>query len=130
MKIYKQMIAVGFASLIMTPYAAMAADGDWKMGRIYYRMVCTSCHQAQTGQSIAPSTKTKAEWASYISTDSHAGGKDKLSYYVSKQYKENIKDSNKAAAKFLNVPDDKQMADVKAFVMHGAKDGPAPARCN
>jgi hypothetical protein len=130
MKFFKQMITASLVTLIMSPYVAMAADGNWKMGRIYYRMVCTACHQDQTGESIAPSTKTKAEWETYISADSHAAGKDKLSYYMSKAYKESIKDSNRAAAKFLKLPDDQQIADVKAFVMHGAKDGPAPARCN
>ena len=38
------------------------ADGNWKKGRIYYRMVCTACHSEHAGGSISPATMTKAEW--------------------------------------------------------------------
>ena len=55
---------------------ASAYDADWKRGRIYYRSVCTACHAAQAGGSIAPSTMTKAEWIAYLQKDKHAKGKD------------------------------------------------------
>jgi len=116
---------------ISTP-AALAADGNWKLGRIYYRMVCTVCHKSAEGggKAINPSSMTIAEWEAYFAADKHAKGKDSLKYYVSREYREKIKDSNKAARKLLNVPDDKLLADVLAFVRHGAKDSPTPARCN
>lgn len=130
MKLYKKAIAACVLGFLMTPFMAQAADGNWKKGRIYYRMVCTACHSEQAGGSISPATKTKAEWKAYIEADSHAKGKDKVSYYVSKEYRESIKSSNRAAAKFIKVPNDELLADVKAFVIHGAKDSDSPARCN
>lgn len=130
MKLYKKITVSCVLGLFMIPLVAQADDGNWKIGRIYYRMVCTACHSDHAGGAIAPSTKTKAEWAAYIDADSHAKGKDKVSYYVSKEYRESIKDSNKAAAKFIKKPDAELLADVKAFVVHGAKDSDTPARCN
>ncbi|MDX1824366.1 MAG: hypothetical protein R3354_06590 [Thiohalomonadales bacterium] len=110
--------------------SVQAADGNWKVGRIYYRMVCTACHKDHAGGAIPPSSMTKAEWKAYIAADKHAKGKDTVKYYVSQEYRNSIKDSNKAAAKFLNVSDDEMLADVEAFVIHGAKDSDTPARCN
>lgn len=128
-KIVNIVMACALGTLI-APAASLAGDGNWKMGRIYYRMVCTDCHKEQAGKSISPATMTKAEWQAYIEADSHNSGQDKLSYYVSKEYRESIKDTNRAAAKFLKLPDEKLMADVNAFVIHGAKDSDSPARCN
>ena len=65
-----------------------------------------------------------------MDADSHAKGKDKVSYYVSKEYRESIKGSNRAAAKFIKMPAASLFADVRAFVIHGAKDSDNPARCN
>ena len=130
MNIVKRIVSACVLGAIMTPYVAVAADGNWKTGRLYYRMVCTACHAEQAGGSIAPSTKTMEEWGAYLAADSHAGGKDTVSHYVSRDYRESIKDTNRAAAKFLEVPADDLAADIKAFVMRGAKDGPSPARCN
>lgn len=130
MKLYKSVVTAFVLGAFMTPFIAQAGDGNWKKGRIYYRMVCTDCHKDNAGGSIAPSTMTKAEWGAYIEADSHAKGKDKVSYYVSKAYRESIKANNKAAAKFIKVPDADLMADLKAFVIHGAKDSDNPARCN
>lgn len=109
---------------------AVQAAGNWKKGRIYYRMVCTACHANQAGGAIAPSVKTKAEWGAYLDADSHAKGKDKVSYYISQEYRKSIADSNRAAKKFLKMPNDALAADVRAFVIHGAKDSDTPARCN
>ena len=130
MKAYKITFTSFMLAVFMSPCVVQADDGNWKKGRIYYRMVCTDCHKDHAGGSIAPSTMTKAEWAAYIEADSHAKGKDKLSYYVSKQYRESIKATNKAAEKFIKMADADLMADVKAFVIHGAKDSDNPARCN
>jgi pyruvoyl-dependent arginine decarboxylase (PvlArgDC) len=111
---------------------AMAADGNWKIGRIYYRMVCTACHKEQAGGAISPSSNTKAEWTAYIEADKHAKEKDSLKSYVSTEYRDSIKDTNKAAAnkKIAAKSAEELMADVQAFVIHGAKDSDTPARCN
>jgi cytochrome c5 len=119
-------------SLAATAGAAQAADGDWRLGRVYYRMVCTSCHSEQAGHSIAPSEKTKAEWTAYLAADKHdASGKSnpKLSHFASQAYRESIKDTNKAAAKFLKMPEGELMAAISAFVVYGAKDSDNPASC-
>ena len=130
MKAYKQLSAAALISLFCFPLAAQAADGNWKKGRIYYRMVCTACHIDQAGGAISPATKTKAEWKAYLEADAHAKGKDKVSYYVSQEYRNSIKDKNRAANKFLKIPNDELLSDVKAFVIHGAKDSDTPAKCN
>jgi cytochrome c5 len=109
---------------------ACAYDADWKRGRVYYRSVCTACHAAQAGGSIAPSTMTKGQWGSYLQADKHAKGKDSMKQYVSKTYRASIRSQNKAAEKFAEVPDDELFEDIKAFVIKGAKDGEAPATCS
>jgi hypothetical protein len=95
-------------------------------------MICTACHTEQAGHAIAPSTKTKAEWTAYLAADRHdvSGKSDpKVSHYVSQVYRESIKDTNKAAAKFLKTPESELMAAVSAFVVYGAKDSDNPASC-
>ncbi|MDH3947395.1 MAG: c-type cytochrome [Gammaproteobacteria bacterium] len=130
MKLHKPFAISLMVCLFGAAIPVQAADGNWKKGRIYYRMVCTACHKDHAGGSISPATMTKAEWKAYIAADQHAKGKDTLSYYVSQEYRNSIKDTNKAAAKFAKVPNDEMMADVQAFVIHGAKDSDTPARCN
>lgn len=125
------MAAIGMA---LAATAAQAADGDWRLGRVYYRMVCTACHSTPEGggHAIAPSAKTKAEWTAYMAADKHdATGKanPKVSYYTSVAYRESVKDKNKAAAKFLKMPDAELQAAVGAFVVYGAKDSDNPASC-
>ena len=118
------------ASLTLLAGTASAYDGDWKRGRIYYRSVCTACHAAQAGGSIAPSQMTKAEWTAYLKADKHAKGKDSMKQYLSKPYRASIKAQNKAAEKFADVPEDELLEDLKAFVIKGAKDGDSPASCS
>ena len=110
--------------------AAQAYDADWKRGRIYYRSVCTSCHVASPIGQINPSSKTKAEWGSYVQADKHAKGKESVKMYVAKDYRAKIKASNKAAEKFADVPEQELLEDVKVFLQRGAKDGESPASCN
>ena len=129
MTLYKKIITASLLVLLISPFVVKAEEGNWKKGRIYYRKVCTECHKGLSCGAIAPSTKTKAEWIEYIEADSHAKKKDKLSYYVSKEYRESIKSTNRAAAKFIKVTETALMADIKAFVVHGAKDSDSPARC-
>ncbi len=118
------------AAGVLAATQALAYDADWKRGRIYYRSVCTACHVAEPIGSIAPSTRTKAEWADYLKADSHAKGKDKVSTYVSKAHRAAIKGANKAAEKFAEVADEELAADIAAFLARGAKDGDEPASCN
>ena len=118
------------AALTGLSAAASAYDGDWKRGRIYYRSVCTACHAAQAGGSIAPSDMTKAQWQAYLQADKHAKGKDSMKQYLSPAYRASIKAQNKAAEKFADVPEAELYADLKAFVIRGAKDGDSPASCN
>ena len=118
------------AGIVTLPIAVQAADGDWKRGRVYYRMVCTACHTTTPAGAIAPNARTKAEWTAYLQADKHAKGKDTVKLYVSKQYRDRIKATNKAAAKFVDVPEADLLNDVRAFMLRGAKDGDEPAGCN
>jgi len=122
-------LAVGTA-LSLFASAAFAYDADWKRGRVYYRSVCTSCHVTQPVGTINPSSKTKAEWAAYVKADKHGKGKETVKQYVSKTYRESIKSGNKAAEKFIAVPETELLADIQLFLQRGAKDGEAPASCN
>ena len=110
-----------------------AAKGNWKKGRIYYRMVCTDCHVNEAGGKISPAEKTKAEWIDYFEKNIHgpqdAPAKYAASYFVSREYRESIKDTNRAAAKMLKIPDEQLLEDVKAFLLHTAKDSDQPSRC-
>ncbi len=118
------------AVLLAASFPAHAYDADWKRGRVYYRSVCTACHVANPVGSINPSTRLKVEWTAYLGADKHAKGKDKVSTYYSKAYRNSIKATNKAAEKFIDVPDQELAEDVKAFLIKGAKDGDAPASCS
>jgi cytochrome c5 len=109
--------------------AAHAADGDWKRGRVYYQKVCTDCHTAKAGGAIAPNTRTMADWTNYLKADKHAKAKEPLKMYVSKEYRANIKTTNKAAEKYADIPDEQLFNDVKTFMLKGAKDGDSPASC-
>ncbi len=119
--------------LALSSVAEAAKEGNWKRGRIYYRMVCTDCHVKEAGGKIPPAQKTKAEWADYFARNLHgpqdATPKYAASYFVSREYRESIKDTNRAAAKLLQVADEELLEDVKAFVIHAAKDSDQPARC-
>lgn len=129
MKLHTPLLSALVVGLLAAPFAAQA-EGDWKKGRIYYRMTCTACHTAQGLEPIAPIGRTKAEWTAYLAADKHAKGKDSVKYYVSKKYRESVKDTNKAAAKYLGDTDAALMEDVRAFIIRSAKDGEAPASCS
>lgn len=119
-------------SLMTASGIAEAADKTWRLGRVYYRMVCTDCHTEQAGGAISPSTRTKAEWAAYFDADAHdASDKSnpKVSYYASTDFRESVKDTNKAAKKFLEMPESELMAAIRAFSEYGAKDSDNPQRC-
>lgn len=123
-------LAIASLAVLFAATSVRAEEANWKRGRIYYRSVCTSCHTAEPVGSIAPSTRTKAEWAAYLKADKHAAGKDTVSRYLSQAYRAEIKASNKAAEKFADLSDADLTADVAAFLTRGAKDGDEPASCN
>jgi hypothetical protein len=110
--------------------AANGADGDWKRGRVYFQNVCTECHKTKTGAPIPPNGRTIAEWTAYLNADKHAKGTDTVKKYVSKEYRASVKASNKAAAKYADIPEEQLFNDVKAFMLKGAKDGDSPASCS
>lgn len=134
MKHHTSFIAVLIAVLLAMPSAAEAAKkGNWKKGRIYYRMVCSDCHEREAGGKIAPNEKTKMEWIEYFKKNIHgpqdAPKKYTADYFVSTEYRESIKDSNRAAKKMLKVPPEQLLADVQAFLVHTAKDSDQPSGC-
>ena len=133
MKHNKNFFALLMVVLLSFSSLVEAKKGNWKKGRIYYRMVCTECHEEQAGRKISPAERTKAEWADYFEKNIHgpqdATAKYAASYFVSREYRESIKDTNRAAKKMLNIPDDKLLEDVKTFLNHTAKDSDQPSRC-
>jgi cytochrome c5 len=130
MKPLKLIASAILLGVIALPSAAQAADGDWKRGRVYYRMVCTACHTTTPAGAIPPNSRLKQDWTAYLQADKHAKGKDSVKLYVSKQYRDGIKATNKAAAKFETVAEAELLNDVRTFILRGAKDGDEPASCN
>jgi len=133
MRNYKKFIVALVVFLLGTASIADSRKGNWKKGRIYYRMVCTECHIEQAGGKILPAEKTRDEWAEYFEKNLHgpqdATAKYAASYFVSREYRESIKDTNRAAKKMLKIPEDQLLEDVKAFLIHTAKDSDQPSRC-
>lgn len=126
----RQFLSVSmFGCLVSISFASQAYECNWKRGDVYYRYICSACHKSSPSGAISPSSMTRAQWTSYLEADKHANGKDSLKYYLGKPYRESIKATNRAAAKFLDVPDQELYEDVRAFVMRGAKDGDAPTGC-
>lgn len=126
----KQLTAtlIASASLLLLPLPQLSADdGNWKRGRIYYRATCTACHVDQIGGSIAPAEKVIAEWQEWIDSDD---GGTHLDEYTSQAYRNSVADNNRVAAKFAPISNNDMRADVRAFVIHGAKDSATPATCN
>jgi hypothetical protein len=121
-----------FAALAITSFAVSAYEGDLKRGRLYFRQICTTCHQTALGKPIPPNERLKAEWAAYIKADKHdKTGKTNASvkYFTAKAYRETIKGSNKAAEKLLNANDAELYADVQAWLQYSAKDSDNPSGC-
>lgn len=133
MKHHKILISMLIIVPLIFSLAVQAGSANWKTGRIYYRMVCTSCHAEQPRGKISPSEYTRAEWADYFDKNLHNSGdasaSNPVSYFVSREFRESIKDTNRAAKKLLNIPEEQLLEDVKAFVIHGAKDSDQPSRC-
>jgi hypothetical protein len=134
MKSLKHTVAIFLLGAMLTGYAvsAMAGDGNPKRGRVYFKMVCTVCHMTQTGRAIPPATYSMGEWKQYLASDNHDGSSSSnasVRYYLSREYRSSVQDSNKAAKKFLKMPADKLYDDVHTFLISGAKDSDTPASC-
>ena len=133
MKILLTIMAL--AMIVFAPeqaYSADAENGEWKVGRVYYRFVCTTCHKDVAGRVISPNEMTKAEWRAYLSADQHdKSGRTEpsLSYYTSQAYRGEIKDTNKAAEKFIDVPDADMAANIRVWAVYGAKDSDTASSC-
>jgi hypothetical protein len=131
MKSVARIVAAALALGLATK--ALAVEPNKRRGQVYFKMVCTVCHVQKVDRTIPPNARSMAEWTAYMDADKHdASGKTDptVSYYASTAYRESVKDSNKAARKFLKLPADQVYADVKAFVVGGARDSDTPASCN
>ena len=131
----KMVVLVSILSLLLTySFGSFAVDKpNKKRGQVYFRMVCTVCHKDTAGRSIPPADYTMEQWQSYFNVDSHdKTGKtnNKTSYYVSTDYRQSIRNSNKAAKRFMNLSNQQLLADVRKFAVNGAKDSDTPATCN
>jgi hypothetical protein len=123
---------LALAAIAGTTTAAFAAEGNWKIGRLYYRGVCNKCHYATKGVAIPPNTYTPAEWTAYIDADKHNKGADTLMQYISPEYRASIKANNKIAKKFAETPNAEILKNMKAFVFKyakGTKDGETADIC-
>lgn len=130
----KRLLRVSVCAVLgIVSVAASAYEGDLKRGRLYYRQICTTCHQTMLGKAIAPNERAKADWTAYVKADKHdKSGKSNpsMKYFTTKAYRETIKDSNKVAAKLLTANDAELLADVQAWLLYSAKDSDNPSGCN
>jgi cytochrome c5 len=120
-------------ALLAIGTSAFAYEGELKRGRLYFRQICTSCHQEMIGKAIAPNERLKADWVAYIKADKHdKTGKShpSVKYFTTKAYRETIKGKNKAAEKLLNANDADLYTDVQAWLQYSAKDSDNPSGCN
>ena len=136
MKTFKSVktLMVLVVGIVLAGYitSATAAAGNDKRGRVYFKMVCTVCHMTQAGKAMPPASKTMDEWRAYFAADKHdatGSSNGSVKYHISQEYRNSIQDKNKAAKKFVKMPDDVLYADVLAFVVKGAKDSDTPATC-
>jgi len=131
----KWLVFLSVISLILTySFGTFAADKpNKKRGQVYFKMVCTVCHMTTAERTIPPADYTMEQWSAYFDANAHdKTGKTNasVSYYVSTEYRESIRDSNKAAKRFLNLSNEQLLADVRKFAVTGAKDSDTPATCN
>ncbi len=117
---------------VAAPVAALA-DGDPRLGRLYFRSICTDCHVAETGSAIAPNQMTIAEWTSYLDADRHDTGgayEGRVSDFTSQGHRASIQEHNRVAERFLSVSDGQMFANVRAWLVSSAKDSDRPAGCD
>ena len=117
--------------LIVSAFPLMAnAKPNPRIGNVYYNMVCNSCHTSEA-KDIQPGSWKIEDWAAYFAIDNHAGDKDSkpVSYYLQREYRETIKDSNKAAKKFLNMSTEELFQSVRSYLLHNASDSDVVNPC-
>ena len=134
MKTMTQKFSILLVAMMLGVFAldAYAGEGNSKRGRVYFKMVCTACHLANAGKTISPNVYTMEEWGNYMDTGKHdktGATNASLKYYLSQEYRKSISGSNKAAKKFMKLPNDQLFNDVRAFTVGGAKDSDTPASC-
>ena len=124
-------LALGLIASLATvalSHALHAEDGgNWKIGRIYYRAVCTACHETTDRGSISPASQTIAEWEAWAATEK---GVMHMAKFTNADYRASVSGENRVAAKFAAVPEADLAADVLAFLVYGAKDSATPATCD
>lgn len=133
MKTVLKIAMVALAFILPANAALQAADSpNWKIGRVYNRLVCNACHRIDGGKVISPYERNRADWEIYFKDDKHATGTTANAsalYYMSTEYRKSIMDKNKAAAKFVKTPDAVMSGHIIEFYTRGAKDSDTPARC-
>lgn len=137
MRLSKTWVTLLSVAALLITFSSHALAGDLKpnkkRGQVYFKMVCTVCHMQTVERSIPPADYTMEQWAAYFDADAHdKSGKTnpKLSYYVSTEYRESIRDTNKAAKRFMKLDNEQLFVDVRKFAVNGAKDSDTPATCN
>jgi hypothetical protein len=113
--------------------SATLAQGDPRLGRLYFRSICTDCHVRETGKAIPPNQLTIAEWEQYFDTDRHdASGRfaPSVREYTGRAHRESIQATNKVAQRFLSVGDAEMHANVRAWLVSAAKDSDRPSGCD
>ncbi len=92
MRMTRQLLMCAALGIVMTG-SAVAYDGNWKRGRVYYRQVCTDCHQTMAVKSISAQRKDQGRSASTIAADKHDATKKSnpsLKYATSRTYRDSI----------------------------------------
>ena len=129
------MVLFSAVCLILTySFGSFAAEkANKKRGQVYFKMVCTVCHKDTANRSIPPADYSMEQWGAYFDANVHdKTGKtnNKVTYYLSTEYRDSISNTNKAAKRFKKLGNEQLLADVRKFAVNGAKDSDTPATCN
>ena len=107
------------------------AKANVRRGHLYFQGVCQACH-LKVGALVDPKSRTIDDWVAYLSIDRHAvksSAEKSIHYYLGRSYREQIKDSNKVAKKFLALSENALFQDIRAFFMKHASDYDGPSPC-
>ncbi|MBL4826645.1 MAG: hypothetical protein JKY66_02835 [Spongiibacteraceae bacterium] len=127
----RNIIIVATTCLFCLAALNVYAEVNWRRGSLYFEQVCNACHQ-QAGQSIAPDSRTKAEWQAYIKADNHSisnNANDRVSYYTIREYRELMEPSIPALVLFFDQQASDILLDISAHLHHHAKDSDMPSSC-
>jgi hypothetical protein len=106
--------------------------GNPKRGQVYYRAVCTGCHELQRGESVPPMALTMQQWRDYFAGGDHAGLNGEshpVRYFMSRAYRQSVQHKNEVVRVFIAIPDQDLLDDVRAFAISRAKDSDNPGSC-